>query len=1324
MGGKASQPAAVSTSISSEGHSSRLPASLYTTVRTCSLSYVFIKEPEVSETEWELTWSLVAGLFASLSLSFCPSVLLPVSGLPPTFMPARLYSQHRRLPASWVSFSLAFSSHLFFFFFFFFYLSLLLLSFLSCSVTFPTLTNVTSGEDDGTLSCSLILSEDPKQSVDIEFMVTDISLYPKEHEFLIYTTSEDVPQYVTEVLEQAQQAISRLEIPDMLSQLSYTFQNKIEPEDDGQCDFADDLFLNDDEDSVYSGIEDAIPDLNDDEYHWSPVPQQTQLTHSDTITEEIQDSEELLCKISEDLKTAKLAGFRVGYLGNKLCPIVSVSCRISKLGISEDAMKAWHIKEEQYLVCLIRYIGKYQSLENLLLEDELSGKSSVEMFDQVGQGAKSRIAICGNSPPNNDDITQFWSNLVWSRTVFNECQGKPVGSSDPISHIYQEPDISEEKAAMLPRALSADHLLEKNGSGASFPLIAMQFMLRHFVRCTEFCLVCHCKTNDNFEALKPYVCSKSLCLFQYMTLGFGPSLEWEIMTQPYVVDLLVSFTYSSAIRSRLVDPPTGLGIMVPGGMHDANYKNLCNDAAESTAISHREIRFEVSFDESSMTMNFAGSVPGHRVCTGDWLVIIDEGRYLHCRVTNTSFWPSVDISSPIKVSKSREAIEDKTMPIPKLVKAAWYGQNFDDLSPKAQHQMVVSLLDTLPTVVEMKQYLMENSRGSQPTLTQWKDRISKSALDLLRWIVASNRSCIIQDDPDPTEDSVNADQANDDRVGGVPGYMQFRFAQGAPDKEERFFKAVMAKNKNFIHPHATIFAWHGSHLSNWHGILREGLHFKEIMHGRAFGDGVYMSTSFTTSAAYISPNLGLSFGSPTETWPNSKLGVTGAISLNEVVNSPSEFVNTSPHLVVSQLDWIQTRYLFVRCSLNKEIGLNSPSKLLPYYHQDPKYVALGPNYKTITIPLSAFSQKRRLALGMTAVSHPPASTPTNLSTKQGNGVASSSTKRANSISKSPIPRSQAAQGPGSTSGSANSHAGVTARYYTDNTTSQQTAGLFTSDKPNHAESDGYLSDETDVDDLNIHIEADSIRSKQARGNNPEQAPEESGTKGKNKAQNETDFIPGTLDPASLPMIAAPDNATPSATASLQRDLRGALRIQDNEPLADLGWYIDPNLVNNVYQWIVELHSFDPSLPLSKDMAKAGIKSVVLEVRFPQQYPMSPPFVRVIRPRFLGFQQGGGGHVTAGGALCMELLTNSGWSAVSSIESVLLQVRLAISSTDPQPARLVPGQDARKGRVLEYGVAEAVEAFIRACKAHGWQIPADFHRESKASLAAEASSYKN
>jgi ubiquitin-conjugating enzyme E2 Q len=67
----------------------------------------------------------------------------------------------------------------------------------------------------------------------------------------------------------------------------------------------------------------------------------------------------------------------------------------------------------------------------------------------------------------------------------------------------------------------------------------------------------------------------------------------------------------------------------------------------------------------------------------------------------------------------------------------------------------------------------------------------------------------------------------------------------------------------------------------------------------------------------------------------------------------------------------------------------------------------------------------------------------------------------------------------------------------------------------------------------------------------------------------------------------------------------------------------------------------------------------------------------------------------------QLLTNDGWSAVSSIESVLLQVRVAISSLEPRPARLASGSST------DYGVGEAVEAYIRACVTHGWTVPVGF-----------------
>lgn len=190
------------------------------------------------------------------------------------------------------------------------------------------------------------------------------------------------------------------------------------------------------------------------------------------------------------------------------------------------------------------------------------------------------------------------------------------------------------------------------------------------------------------------------------------------------------------------------------------------------------------------------------------------------------------------------------------------------------------------------------------------------------------------------------------------------------------------------------------------------------------------------------------------------------------------------------------------------------------------------------------------------------------------------------------------------------------------------------------------------------------------------------------------------------MLLQPSYATHFATSTLNRELQKMLKVQKATTPHELGWYINQDVIENVYQWIVELHSFDPELPLAQDMKKAGVTSVVLEIRFGKDYPYSPPFVRVIRPRFLPFMSGGGGHITAGGAMCMELLTNSGWSAATSLEAVLLQVRMAIMSLEPKPARLEIQGKYQNQR--DYGTGEAMEAFIRACRAHGWEIPKDFN----------------
>lgn len=45
--------------------------------------------------------------------------------------------------------------------------------------------------------------------------------------------------------------------------------------------------------------------------------------------------------------------------------------------------------------------------------------------------------------------------------------------------------------------------------------------------------------------------------------------------------------------------------------------------------------------------------------------------------------------------------------------------------------------------------------------------------------------------------------------------------------------------------------------------------------------------------------------------------------------------------------------------------------------------------------------------------------------------------------------------------------------------------------------------------------------------------------------------------------------------------------------------------------------------------------------------------------------------------------------------------MAMSSLDPKPARLET--HAR----VDYGVGEAMEAYIRACNVHGWTVPEGF-----------------
>jgi ubiquitin-conjugating enzyme E2 Q len=87
-----------------------------------------------------------------------------------------------------------------------------------------------------------------------------------------------------------------------------------------------------------------------------------------------------------------------------------------------------------------------------------------------------------------------------------------------------------------------------------------------------------------------------------------------------------------------------------------------------------------------------------------------------------------------------------------------------------------------------------------------------------------------------------------------------------------------------------------------------------------------------------------------------------------------------------------------------------------------------------------------------------------------------------------------------------------------------------------------------------------------------------------------------------------------------------MKINDSQ-ISPRVWTFKTRELENLYVWSVKIVEFDSGLMLAKDLVKNGYNGVELELRFPAEFPVSPPFIRVVSPRLLRFMEGGGGHVT-------------------------------------------------------------------------------------------------
>lgn len=136
--------------------------------------------------------------------------------------------------------------------------------------------------------------------------------------------------------------------------------------------------------------------------------------------------------------------------------------------------------------------------------------------------------------------------------------------------------------------------------------------------------------------------------------------------------------------------------------------------------------------------------------------------------------------------------------------------------------------------------------------------------------------------------------------------------------------------------------------------------------------------------------------------------------------------------------------------------------------------------------------------------------------------------------------------------------------------------------------------------------------------------------------------------------------------------------------------------DNMYVWVasLDMDKFEVPKELKADFTlfaqRTGKpKHLVFEVRFDAKFPFSPPFLRVIRPRF-AFHTG---HITVGGSICMQSITPSGWIPVRTVESIFIEILFNMGEGG---ARLDLSQLG-----TDYSLAEAMDAFQRVARQHNW-----------------------
>ncbi|KAJ8005585.1 hypothetical protein DPEC_G00119470 [Dallia pectoralis] len=149
---------------------------------------------------------------------------------------------------------------------------------------------------------------------------------------------------------------------------------------------------------------------------------------------------------------------------------------------------------------------------------------------------------------------------------------------------------------------------------------------------------------------------------------------------------------------------------------------------------------------------------------------------------------------------------------------------------KKDYDRVMRALDSLTSIREMTQapYL---------EIKKQMDKHDPLAHPLLQWVISSNRSHIVKLPVTRQLQFIHTPH-------------QFLLLSSPPAKESNFRAAKTLFGSTF--------AFHGSHIENWHSILRNGLvvasNTRLQLHGAIYGNGIYLSPMSSISFGYSGMN--------------------------------------------------------------------------------------------------------------------------------------------------------------------------------------------------------------------------------------------------------------------------------------------------------------------------------------------------------------------------------------------------------------------------------------------------------------------------------------